>query len=191
MTSTGAQGGVLATPILHHPQVAILGVHEVKKKPAVVDDQIVIRELGNLSLSLDHRVVDGAVGADFLYARDRAARSTPAAWLSGRRSDERRHAAAGARPRGRAVGPAPEIPARRPARACYRHMLKMRVLDQRMLSLQRQGRIGFYGTATGQEAAVTGSAYRAARHRLGVPGAARDGRVAVARHHASRRSSAS
>jgi pyruvate dehydrogenase E1 component alpha subunit len=41
----------------------------------------------------------------------------------------------------------------------FRHMLGMRVLDQRMLSLQRQGRIGFYGTATGQEAAVTGSAY--------------------------------
>ena len=41
----------------------------------------------------------------------------------------------------------------------FRHMLGMRVLDQRMLSLQRQGRVGFYGTATGQEAAVTGSAY--------------------------------
>ena len=68
ITSTGAQGGVLATPILHHPQVAILGVHEVKPKPAVVDGAIVIRSLGNLSLSLDHRVVDGAVGADFLYA---------------------------------------------------------------------------------------------------------------------------
>jgi pyruvate dehydrogenase E2 component (dihydrolipoamide acetyltransferase) len=68
VTSTGAHGGVLATPILHHPQVAILGVHEVRKRPAVVDDRIVIRELGNLSLSLDHRVVDGAVGADFLYA---------------------------------------------------------------------------------------------------------------------------
>ncbi|HUK64578.1 MAG TPA: thiamine pyrophosphate-dependent dehydrogenase E1 component subunit alpha [Dongiaceae bacterium] len=41
----------------------------------------------------------------------------------------------------------------------FRHMLRMRALDQRMLSLQRQGRVGFYGTATGQEAAVTGSAY--------------------------------
>jgi pyruvate dehydrogenase E2 component (dihydrolipoamide acetyltransferase) len=68
ITSTGARGGVLATPILHHPQVAILGVHEVKKRPAVVDDRIVARDLGNLSLSMDHRVVDGAVGADFLYA---------------------------------------------------------------------------------------------------------------------------
>jgi pyruvate dehydrogenase E2 component (dihydrolipoamide acetyltransferase) len=68
ITSTGARGGLLATPILHHPQVAILGVHEVKKKPAVVGDQIVARDMTNLSLSLDHRVVDGAVGADFLYA---------------------------------------------------------------------------------------------------------------------------
>ena len=68
ITSTGARGGLLATPILHHPQVAILGVHEVRKKPAVVDDRIVARDMTNLSLSLDHRVVDGAVGADFLYA---------------------------------------------------------------------------------------------------------------------------
>src|SRR5262249_57152866 len=44
-------------------------------------------------------------------------------------------------------------------RRLYRHMLRMRLLDQRMLSLQRQGRIGFYGMATGQEASVTGSAF--------------------------------
>lgn len=68
VTTTGAKGGVLATPIIHHPQVAILGVHEVKKKPAVVNGAIVARDLCHLSLSLDHRVVDGAVGADFLYA---------------------------------------------------------------------------------------------------------------------------
>ena len=81
ITSTGARGGVLATPILHHPQVAILGVHEVKPRPAVVDGAIVIRDLGNLSLSLDHRVVDGAVGADFLY--DLIARlEKPEAWLT-------------------------------------------------------------------------------------------------------------
>src|SRR5439155_5805595 len=56
------------------------------------------------------------------------------------------------------TGPDPAIP-RDDLRRAFRHMLKMRVLDQRMLSLQRQGRIGFYGTATGEEAAVTGSAY--------------------------------
>ena len=81
VTSTGAHGGLLATPILHHPQVAILGVHEVKQKPAVVDGQIVPRDLTNLSLSLDHRVVDGAVGADFLYALIQRLED-PAAWLA-------------------------------------------------------------------------------------------------------------
>lgn len=80
VTSTGAHGGLLATPIVHHPQVAILGVHEVKKRPVVVDDAIVIREMANLSLSLDHRVVDGAVGADFLYAVI-ARLADPASWL--------------------------------------------------------------------------------------------------------------
>ncbi|MCC6348233.1 MAG: 2-oxo acid dehydrogenase subunit E2 [Candidatus Eisenbacteria bacterium] len=81
VTSTGAKGGVLATPILHLPQVAILGVHAITRRPAVVDEQIVIRDLGNLSLSMDHRVVDGAVGADFLYAlTDRL--QAPAAWLN-------------------------------------------------------------------------------------------------------------
>ncbi len=80
VTSTGAQGGLLATPILHHPQVAILGVHAVGPKPAVRDGAIVIRQLGNLSLSLDHRVVDGATGAAFLY--DLIHRlETPGEWI--------------------------------------------------------------------------------------------------------------
>jgi pyruvate dehydrogenase E1 component alpha subunit/2-oxoisovalerate dehydrogenase E1 component alpha subunit len=59
---------------------------------------------------------------------------------------------------GRAVGGVPAIPAD-DLRRLYRHMLVMRTMDQRMLSLQRQGRIGFYGLTTGQEASVTGSAY--------------------------------
>ena len=59
---------------------------------------------------------------------------------------------------GRLVGAAPAIPNADLIRM-FRHIVMMRVLDQRMLSLQRQGRIGFYGTAAGQEAAVTGSAY--------------------------------
>jgi pyruvate dehydrogenase E2 component (dihydrolipoamide acetyltransferase) len=80
ITSTGAKGGLLATPILHHPQVAILGVHEIRPKPVVVDGQIVARDMTNLSLSLDHRVVDGAVGADFLYAVIERLQN-PAAWL--------------------------------------------------------------------------------------------------------------
>ena len=67
VTTTGAKGGLLATPIVHHPQVAILGVHAIVDKPVVRAGQIVARPMTNLSLSLDHRVVDGQVGADFLY----------------------------------------------------------------------------------------------------------------------------
>lgn len=81
VTSTGTHGGLLATPILHHPQVAILGVHAITPKPAVVHGQIVVRDLGNLSLSMDHRVVDGAVGADFLYALIESLQ-TPESWLN-------------------------------------------------------------------------------------------------------------
>ena len=80
VSSTGTRGGVMATPILHHPQVAILGIHEITPRPAVRDGQIVIRELGNLSLSLDHRVVDGAMGSEFLYDLIRRLES-PASWL--------------------------------------------------------------------------------------------------------------
>ena len=80
VSSTGTRGGVMATPILHHPQVAILGIHEIKPRPAVRAGQIVIRELGNLSLSLDHRVVDGAMGSEFLYDLIRRLES-PATWL--------------------------------------------------------------------------------------------------------------
>ena len=81
VTSTGTHGGLLATPILHHPQVAILGLHAITPKPAVVNGQIVARDMGNLSLSMDHRVVDGAVGADFLYALIDGLQS-PGSWLN-------------------------------------------------------------------------------------------------------------
>jgi pyruvate dehydrogenase E2 component (dihydrolipoamide acetyltransferase) len=65
VTSLGKLGGVLATPILNYPEVAILGVHKISKKAVVRNDQIVIGETMNVSLSFDHRVVDGAVGASF------------------------------------------------------------------------------------------------------------------------------
>ena len=67
VTTTGAKGGLLATPIVHHPQVAVLGIHAVTPRPVARDNQVVIRRMVNLSLSLDHRVVDGQLGADFLY----------------------------------------------------------------------------------------------------------------------------
>jgi pyruvate dehydrogenase E2 component (dihydrolipoamide acetyltransferase) len=66
ITNAGNIGGLLATPIINVPEVAIMGVHAIRKRPWVVDDEIVIREIMLLSLSLDHRVVDGAVGARFM-----------------------------------------------------------------------------------------------------------------------------
>lgn len=66
ITSLGALGGVLATPIINYPEVAILGVHKIRERPVVRDGEVVIRHMMNLSLSLDHRVVDGFVGAEFL-----------------------------------------------------------------------------------------------------------------------------
>lgn len=68
ITSTGNIGGVLATPIINHPEVAILGVTAIRKRPVVRDGAIVIRDMVNLSMSLDHRIVDGADGA--LFVRD-------------------------------------------------------------------------------------------------------------------------
>ncbi len=67
ITSLGAQGGLFATPIINFPEVAILGIHQMKKKPVVRDGQIVIGEVMLVSLSFDHRVVDGHVGAAFAY----------------------------------------------------------------------------------------------------------------------------
>jgi pyruvate dehydrogenase E2 component (dihydrolipoamide acetyltransferase) len=66
ITSLGALGGVMATAIINPPEVAILGVHRIARRPAVVGDEIVIRDLMNLSLSFDHRVVDGFDAAQFV-----------------------------------------------------------------------------------------------------------------------------
>ena len=66
VTSLGALGGIVATPIVNYPEVAILGVHKIEPRPVVRSGRIVIREIMHLSLSQDHRVVDGAVGARFL-----------------------------------------------------------------------------------------------------------------------------
>ncbi len=65
ITSLGKLGGLFATPVINYPEVAILGVHEMRKRPIVRDDQIVIGEVMLLSLSFDHRIIDGHVGAAF------------------------------------------------------------------------------------------------------------------------------
>jgi pyruvate dehydrogenase E2 component (dihydrolipoamide acetyltransferase) len=66
ISSLGTLGGVLATPIINFPEVAILGVHKIKETPVVREGQIVARHMMNLSISLDHRIVDGYEGALFL-----------------------------------------------------------------------------------------------------------------------------
>ena len=65
ITSLGNLGGMFATPIINYPEVAIVGIHKIEKRPIVRDGQIVARDMMYLSLSFDHRVVDGAVGAEF------------------------------------------------------------------------------------------------------------------------------
>ncbi len=66
ITSLGKLGGVLATPIINFPEVAIVGVHKIEERPAVRGGQIVARHLMNLSISVDHRLADGWDGAMFL-----------------------------------------------------------------------------------------------------------------------------
>ena len=68
VTNVGGIGGVFATPIINYPEVAILGVHKITKRPVVKDNQIVIREMTYLSVSFDHRVLDGAMAAQFMNA---------------------------------------------------------------------------------------------------------------------------
>jgi len=67
ITSLGAQGGLFATPIINFPEVAILGVHQIKERPVVRNGKIMIGEVMLLSLSFDHRIVDGHIGAAFAY----------------------------------------------------------------------------------------------------------------------------
>jgi pyruvate dehydrogenase E2 component (dihydrolipoamide acetyltransferase) len=67
ITSPGAQGGLFATPIINFPEVAILGVHRMRERPVVKNGQIVVGNVLLLSLSFDHRIVDGLVGAAFAY----------------------------------------------------------------------------------------------------------------------------
>lgn len=66
ITNPGAFGGLLGLPIINQPQVAILGTGGIDKRPVVIDDAIAIRSMMYMSMSYDHRVVDGAVADQFL-----------------------------------------------------------------------------------------------------------------------------
>lgn len=65
VTSLGKLGGLFSTPVVNYPEVAIMGIHEMKKRPIVVGDEIKIGQVMVLALSFDHRIIDGHVGAAF------------------------------------------------------------------------------------------------------------------------------
>jgi pyruvate dehydrogenase E2 component (dihydrolipoamide acetyltransferase) len=67
ITSLGALGGLFATPVLNHPEVGILGIHRIRPTPVVRDGQVVVRDVMNVSVTSDHRVVDGHEAAAFCY----------------------------------------------------------------------------------------------------------------------------
>ena len=77
ITSLGTLGGIVTTPVINHPEVAIVGVNRIIERPMLRGGQVVARQLMNLSSSFDHRVVDGMDAARFIQAV-RALLETPA-----------------------------------------------------------------------------------------------------------------
>jgi pyruvate dehydrogenase E2 component (dihydrolipoamide acetyltransferase) len=65
VTSAGKAAGLFVTPLVNHPEVAILGVHRIEERAVVRDGEVVVRPMGNISVTFDHRVVDGKRAADF------------------------------------------------------------------------------------------------------------------------------
>jgi pyruvate dehydrogenase E2 component (dihydrolipoamide acetyltransferase) len=65
VTSAGKAAGLFVTPLINHPEVAILGVHRIEDRPVVRDGEVVVRRMGNISVTVDHRVVDGKRAAEF------------------------------------------------------------------------------------------------------------------------------
>ena len=68
VTSAGKLGGLFVTPLIHAPEVGILGIHRIAERPTVRDGEIVVRRIGHVSVTFDHRVVDGARAAGFALA---------------------------------------------------------------------------------------------------------------------------
>jgi pyruvate dehydrogenase E2 component (dihydrolipoamide acetyltransferase) len=65
VTSAGKSAGLFTTPLINHPQVAILGVYRIGERAVVRDGEVVVRRMGNVSVTFDHRVIDGKRAADF------------------------------------------------------------------------------------------------------------------------------
>ena len=68
ITNGGIFGSMMSTPILNQPQSAILGMHNIQKRPMVIDDEIVVRPMMYLALTYDHRIIDGKDSVQFLVA---------------------------------------------------------------------------------------------------------------------------
>jgi pyruvate dehydrogenase E2 component (dihydrolipoyllysine-residue acetyltransferase) len=79
ITNPGVFGALFGMPIINQPQVAILGVGNIEKRPVVIDDAIAIRPMAYLSLGYDHRVIDGAVADEFMSHVKRALENWDAA----------------------------------------------------------------------------------------------------------------
>jgi pyruvate dehydrogenase E2 component (dihydrolipoamide acetyltransferase) len=77
ITNFGSFGSVMATPIINQPQVAILGVGAVTKEAVVIDDAIAIRSMSYISLTFDHRLIDGALADQFTAKVKSALESWP------------------------------------------------------------------------------------------------------------------
>jgi 2-oxoisovalerate dehydrogenase E2 component (dihydrolipoyl transacylase) len=77
LSSLGALGGIVTTPVINHPEVAIIGVNRMVERPVIRRGSVVARQMMNLSSSFDHRVVDGMDAAGFIQAI-RAALESPA-----------------------------------------------------------------------------------------------------------------
>lgn len=71
ITSLGAIGGIVTTPVINAPETSIIGVNKMVERPVVVDGQITVRKMMNLSSSFDHRIVDGFDGAQLVQAMKR------------------------------------------------------------------------------------------------------------------------
>jgi pyruvate/2-oxoglutarate dehydrogenase complex dihydrolipoamide acyltransferase (E2) component len=65
VTSAGKAAGLFVTPLINHPEVAILGIHRIEERPVVRDGEVVVRRMGNISVTFDHRVIDGKRAAEF------------------------------------------------------------------------------------------------------------------------------
>jgi pyruvate dehydrogenase E2 component (dihydrolipoamide acetyltransferase) len=65
VTSAGKLGGLLTTPIVNHPEVAILSIGRIAERPVVREGEIVARPVGTIAVTFDHRVIDGARAAEF------------------------------------------------------------------------------------------------------------------------------